>query len=52
MRKLQEHHSSFNSSFFEKLYKRDGNICSLCRDTLMENIYDMSEEIHIHHKIP
>jgi RNA-directed DNA polymerase len=52
MRKLQEHHLSFNSSFFEKLYKRDGNICYLCKDTLMENIYDMNEDIHIHHKIP
>jgi len=50
--KLQNHHSSFDSTLFERLYKRDGNICYLCKDILADDINNMDNDIHIHHIEP
>jgi len=50
--KLQNYHSSFDSTLFEKLYKRDGNICYLCKDVLSDDMNNIKEEIHIHHIVP
>ena len=52
MTKLQKHHFSNRTTLWEMLYNRDGNICHLCKDRLIDDIKDMSNDVHIHHIIP
>jgi len=49
MIKLQKYHFSFNISLWEALYKRDGNVCYLCKDILIDDMNNMNNDVHIHH---
>jgi len=52
MIKLQKYHFSYNPSLWETLYKRDGNICYLCKDELINDDNNINNDVHIHHINP
>ena len=52
MDKLNKHHFSFNTTLWESLYKRDGNVCYLCKDILIDVENHLNANVHVHHRVP